>query len=109
MKNKVLKIFKIILILLTSYLVVATLILRPQTNVAFQTSDGNWAEQEILFKGCDFKMIVCQYEAYKYRCNPLSAPHFPILRFPPIIAHKPAAQQLQQTFLKGFHTRDLFF
>ncbi len=39
------------------------------TNVAFQSSDGNWADNESLFKGRDFESIVYYFESYKIRCN----------------------------------------
>ncbi|HEX5056973.1 MAG TPA: hypothetical protein VFX02_10800 [Gammaproteobacteria bacterium] len=39
------------------------------TDVAFQSSDGNWADSEVLFKGRDFDSIVIYFELYKISCN----------------------------------------
>ena len=39
------------------------------TSVAFQTSDGEWAESEVLFKGRTFEVVVLGYEMYKIACN----------------------------------------
>ena len=39
------------------------------TDVAYQTSDGNWADNEVLFKGRNFEGIVFGYELYKIVCN----------------------------------------
>lgn len=40
------------------------------TNVAFQSSDGEWADSEILFKGRDFEGILFRFELYKAKCSP---------------------------------------
>lgn len=39
------------------------------TDFAYQTSDGNWADNEVLFKGRNFEGIVFGYELYKIVCN----------------------------------------
>ena len=39
------------------------------TDVAYQTSDGTWADNEVLFKGRNFEGIVFGYELYKIVCN----------------------------------------
>ena len=39
------------------------------TDVAYQTSDGSWADNEVLFKGRNFEGIVFSYELYKIACN----------------------------------------
>lgn len=39
------------------------------TDVAYQTSDGAWADNEVLFKGRNFPGIVLGYEIYKIACN----------------------------------------
>lgn len=40
------------------------------TNVAFQSSDGEWADSEVLFKGRDFKGILFRFELYRASCSP---------------------------------------
>jgi hypothetical protein len=42
--------------------------LKKGTNVAFQSSDGEWASSEVLMKGLIFKNIVVSFEAYKIKC-----------------------------------------
>lgn len=39
------------------------------TDVSFQSSDGNWADNEVLFKGRTFESIAALFELYKIRCN----------------------------------------
>ncbi len=39
------------------------------TDVAFQSSDGNWADREVLSKGRKFEQIVVLFELYKLKCN----------------------------------------
>ncbi len=39
------------------------------TDVAYQTSDGKWADNEVLFKGRNFDGIVFSYELYKIVCD----------------------------------------
>jgi hypothetical protein len=39
------------------------------TDTAFQASDGNWADNEVLFKGRSFESIVFSYELYKIVCG----------------------------------------
>ena len=39
------------------------------TDVAFQSSDGNWADNEVLFKGREFESIATLFELYKIKCN----------------------------------------
>tara|TARA_B100000768_G_C11211800_1_gene346360 strand:- start:668 stop:1126 length:459 start_codon:yes stop_codon:yes gene_type:complete len=39
------------------------------TDVAYQTSDGFWADNEVLFKGRNFAGIVFGYELYKIVCE----------------------------------------
>ena len=39
------------------------------TDVAFQSSDGNWADNEVLFKGRNFESMVFYFELYKIRCD----------------------------------------
>ena len=39
------------------------------TNVAFQSSDGDWADSEVLIKGRVFESIVVLFELYKIRCQ----------------------------------------
>ena len=38
------------------------------TNVAFESSDGEWASREVLMKGLLFENIVVSFEAYKIEC-----------------------------------------
>lgn len=40
------------------------------TNVAFQSSDNEWADSEILFKNRSFNGILFRFELYKLRCAP---------------------------------------
>ncbi|HTW36854.1 MAG TPA: hypothetical protein VMD53_19705 [Rhizomicrobium sp.] len=47
-------------------------------SVAFRSSDGQWADSEVVFKGRTFKdVIVPEFEMYKLEC---SAPHATLLR-----------------------------
>ncbi len=39
------------------------------TDLAYISSDGKWADHEILFKGRDFNGIVYFFEEYKIKCN----------------------------------------
>lgn len=43
------------------------------TEVSFQSSDGNWGDSEVLFKGRNFEMIVSLFELYKIRCKVTNA------------------------------------
>jgi hypothetical protein len=43
------------------------------TNVAFQSSDGKWADREVLMKGHEFEHIVVLFEAYKIECETQNA------------------------------------
>ncbi len=40
------------------------------TDVRFQSSDGEWADSEILFKGRSFEMVLVRFELYRARCAP---------------------------------------
>jgi hypothetical protein len=40
------------------------------TEVSFQSSDGEWADSEILFKGRTFNDLLVNFELYKLRCAP---------------------------------------
>ena len=42
------------------------------TNVAFQSSDGEWADSEMMFKGRDFGSIQRGFEAYRNNCSATS-------------------------------------
>lgn len=55
------------LVILVSYPFV--LIEGRGTDVAFQSSDGNWSDSEVLFKGRDFDSVVIYFELYKITCN----------------------------------------
>ena len=39
------------------------------TDLAFQSSDGEWADSEIQFKGRNFKSITFFFHLYKEKCN----------------------------------------
>ena len=39
------------------------------TDVAYQTSDGTWADNEVLFNGRNFEGIVFGYELYTIACK----------------------------------------
>lgn len=41
----------------------------PETNVTYQTDNGEWADGEVLFKGRDFESVVFGYELYKIVCQ----------------------------------------
>lgn len=43
------------------------------TNVAFQSSDGEWALREVLIKGLAFEHILVSFDAYKIQCNAQNA------------------------------------
>ena len=43
------------------------------TNVAFQSSDGQWSSREVLMKGHMFEHIVIGFEAYKIECGAQNA------------------------------------
>jgi hypothetical protein len=38
-------------------------------DVAFESSDGEWADNEVLMKGRDFEVILSSFEAYRLKCN----------------------------------------
>jgi len=38
-------------------------------DVAFESSESNWADQEVLFKGRDFEGILGLFEKYKASCG----------------------------------------
>ncbi len=38
-------------------------------HVSFQSSDGNWADNEVLAKGRDFDAMVFGFELYKIQCD----------------------------------------
>lgn len=40
------------------------------TDVAFQSSDGEWARPELRFKGDDFESVAVEFELYRTRCSP---------------------------------------
>lgn len=48
-------------------------IIAKGTNVAFQSSDGEWAGHEVLMKGLKFESILIDFEAYKIKCNAQNA------------------------------------
>ena len=48
-------------------------IIAKGTNVAFQSSDGEWAEIEVLMKSLKFESILIDFEAYKIKCNAQNA------------------------------------
>jgi hypothetical protein len=50
------------------------------TNIVLRSSDGKWADSEVLFKGRKFEILVWNFEAYKMRC---SAPNAILLRATP--------------------------
>ena len=43
------------------------------TNVAYQSSDGKWANREVLMKGHKFEQIVFLFEVYKIECDAQNA------------------------------------
>ena len=43
------------------------------TNVAYQSSDGKWANREVLMKGHKFEQIVFLFEVYKIECGAQNA------------------------------------
>ena len=38
-------------------------------NVSFESSEGNWADQEVQFKGRDYEDILWYFEKYKTLCG----------------------------------------
>jgi hypothetical protein len=46
------------------------------TSVAFESSEGDWSDQEVPLKGRDFTTIAASFERYKTRCGRLSAKLF---------------------------------
>jgi hypothetical protein len=40
------------------------------TSVAFQSSDGEWEDSEVLFKGRKFEDVSPLFAEYRFRCNP---------------------------------------
>jgi len=42
------------------------------TNIAFQSSDGEWADSEVVFKGRDYEYIRESFEIYRANCSPTS-------------------------------------
>ena len=50
------------------------------TNVAFQSSDGKWANREVLMKGHEFEQIAFLFEVYKIECE---APSVTLQRITP--------------------------
>mgnify|MGYP001821261555 FL=1 len=53
------------------------------TNVAFQSSNGEWAIKEVLMKGFEFERIVFLFEAYKIECGAQNATLQRITPLPP--------------------------
>ena len=47
------------------------------TDVNFESSDGGWADGEVIFKGRDFAIVQATFESYKARC---SKPNATLLR-----------------------------
>ena len=43
------------------------------TNVVLQSSDGEWADSEVLLKGREFNQLVVLFELYKIKCQRGSA------------------------------------
>ena len=39
------------------------------TSVSFQSSDGEWADGEVLMKGRDFEAVVVRFQLYRSKCN----------------------------------------
>jgi len=48
---------------------------------AFESSDGRWGDQEILFKGRDFKSAIYAFHGYKIRCH---QPNVMLVRVTPV-------------------------
>ena len=38
-------------------------------NVSFQSSNGEWADGEVIFKGRNFESVLFFFEKYKSKCN----------------------------------------
>jgi hypothetical protein len=60
-------------VLLLGSIVLWSLGLLGPTWVTFQSSDGEWADSEILMKGRDFETLVTRFELYRAKCNPAAA------------------------------------
>jgi hypothetical protein len=58
--------------IVSAYLIYMPIISKG-TNVAFQSSDGEWAQDEVLIKGRKFENILVDFEAYKIKCNAQNA------------------------------------
>jgi hypothetical protein len=43
------------------------------TDVSFESSDGKWADNEIIFKGREFEQIVWYFEKYKMKSGNVDA------------------------------------
>ena len=71
-KNFVVFVAKIasVLILIGLFVFVWALGAFEGTNVAFQSSDGEWADSEVLYKGRDFEGILFRFELYRTKCSP---------------------------------------
>ena len=39
------------------------------TDVNFESSDGGWADGEVIFKGRDYAIVQATFESYKVRCG----------------------------------------
>lgn len=73
-KEERMKYFKVIVGILIffsiSFIVLINCLFYSQgTDVAYISSDGKWADHEMLFKGRDFNQIVYFFEEYKIKCN----------------------------------------
>ena len=54
------------------YIVASTVIFlffTSETNVKFQSSDKEWADSEVIFKGRNFESILFYFHLYKLKCN----------------------------------------
>ena len=58
-----------VLVLIAVFLFVWVLGAFNGTNVAFQSSDGKWADSEVLFKDRDFEVILVSFELYRAKCS----------------------------------------
>ena len=47
-------------------------------DVSFESSEGDWADSEVLFKGRDYEMILALFEKYKSSCGRPNATLFRI-------------------------------
>lgn len=52
------------------FLVLSSLGAFSGTNVHFQSSDGEWVDNEVLFKNREFSGILFRFELYKAKCSP---------------------------------------